>query len=415
MLELAGRPAVESPAACMELTQSLGRTLDVGEAALSSLIGVVDRSGEVRRWGFSSTSAWLRKQLGMRTGRANERVLLSRQLRRLPLVAKQWASGELPLGYASTIAHAVNRLNDDDTAAAEASLLDLKDQGFSAGQVARAGERIGEVVADRDDTEEPPAEAKRPFKRSWVEKSKSLDGAAWVKGWLSPEDAAIFDDVLEPLATPTGAGDDRDHAQRVADALISVLSQGHQRSPLMVIIQLQTLHGANVPGRLPDGTPVPAPRVRQLALNAGVSALILGPDGHPLYLGRTTRFATPRQRQVLRALYATCVVDGCDIPTGLCEIHHVDGWKLGASTDIDKLAPACGFHNRWIEDNPDRVHTIRDPNGRYTIHCLPPWDAKHPQPDTKRNPPNQPNRPSQPDRPSWPSEPKEGDRQPEGP
>ncbi|WP_344394207.1 DUF222 domain-containing protein, partial [Actinomadura alba] len=101
-LELAARPAQESPAVCMELAQDLGRALDVGEAALSSLIGVIDRSGEVRRWGFSSTAAWLRKQLGMRSGRANERVLLSRQLRRLPLVAKQWASGELPLGYAST-------------------------------------------------------------------------------------------------------------------------------------------------------------------------------------------------------------------------------------------------------------------------------------------------------------------------
>ncbi|MBC6466552.1 hypothetical protein HKK74_13710, partial [Actinomadura alba] len=134
--------------------------------------------------------------------------------------------------------------------------------------------------------------------------------------------------------------------------------------------------------------------------NAGVSALILGPDGHPLYLGRTTRFATPRQRQVLRALYATCAVEGCDIPTGLCEIHHTDGWKLGSPTDIDKLAPACGFHNRWIEDNPDRVRTIRDANGRYIIHCLPPWDAKHHETDTRR---------------SRPSRPQKSDRQPEGP
>jgi hypothetical protein len=375
VLELAARPPVESAAACMELAQDLGRTLDVGEAALAQLVGVVDRSGEARRWGFSSTSGWLKKALGMRSGRANERVMLSRQLRRLPSVGKQFACGELPYGYASTIAHAVNRLGDEDTAAAEAHLLGLREQGCSAGQVARAGERIRDVIADRDDTEKPPAEARRPFTRSWLEKSKSLDGSAWFKGWLSPEDAAIFDEVLEPLTTPTNAADDRDHAQRLADALISVLSGGHQRSALMVIIQLQTLHGAPTPGRLPDGTPIPAARVRQLALNAGVSALILGPDGHPLYLGRTTRFATPRQRQVLRALYATCVVDGCDIPAGLCEVHHTDGWKLGAPTDIDKLAPACRFHNQWIEDNPDRVETTRDGHNRYVIHCLPPWDT----------------------------------------
>ncbi|MBC6459947.1 DUF222 domain-containing protein [Actinomadura sp. HBU206391] len=255
--ELAARPDVESPAACMELAQDLGRALDVGEAALSSLIGVVDRSGEARRWGFSSTSAWLRKHLGMRSGRAGERVLLSRQLPRLGVVSKQFTCGELPYGYASTIAHTVNRLNDDDAQAAQEHLLGLAEQECSAGEVARAGERIREVIADRDGTGKPPPDAKRPFTRSWLEKSKTLDGSAWFKGWLTPEDAAAFDDIIEPLTTPTGAGDDRDHAQRRADTLISVLTVGHHRSTLTVTIQLQTLQGAGVPGRLPDGTPIP--------------------------------------------------------------------------------------------------------------------------------------------------------------
>jgi hypothetical protein len=55
VLELAARPEVDSPAACMELAEDLGRVLDVGEAALARFVGVVDRGGEVRRWGFSST------------------------------------------------------------------------------------------------------------------------------------------------------------------------------------------------------------------------------------------------------------------------------------------------------------------------------------------------------------------------
>jgi hypothetical protein len=395
MLELAGRPPVESAVACMELARTLGRTLDVGEAALAGFVGEVDRSGEARRWGFASTGAWLKRDLGMRPGRAGERVMLARQSRRLPLVGEQLASGGLPYGYAATIARAVNRLDDDDAATAEGYLLGLKEQGLSAGQVARAGERIHEVIATRDGTEAPPAEARRPFRHSWIEKAKTLDGSAWVKMWLNPEDTAVFERVLEPLAAPAGAGDDRDHGQRLAGAFVSVLSQGHRRSPVMVIGRLETLHGAKTPGRLPDDTPIPARRVRQMALNAGVSALILGPDGHPLYLGRTTRFATPRQRQVLQALYATCAVDGCDIPAAVCEIHHIEGWKLGAPTDIDKLVPACGFHNRWIEDNPDRIRTTRDADGRSIIHCLPPWDAD-PSPTERTRP-------------------RTGDRQPEGP
>jgi hypothetical protein len=380
--ELAGRRPPESSAACMETSETLGRAIDLSEASLAHLVRAVDRSAEPQRCGFTSTTAWLKHRLGMRPGRAKERVTLARQLERLPLTDKLFVSGDLSYGYATTITNAVTRLDDTDAATAESYLLDLKDKGCSAGQIARAGERIRDVVAERDDTETPPDDARRGFTRSWIDKAKSLDGASWVKMWLNPEDTAVFEHVLDPLAKPTSGGDDRDHAQRLADALISVLSQGHRRSTVTVLAKLKTLEGADLPGRLPDGTPIPAQRVRQIALNAGVSALVLGPGGHPLYLGRTARFASPRQRQVLEALYATCAVEGCDIPSHLTEIHHTDGWKLGAPTDIDKLAPACGFHNAWIEDNPHRVQTTRDTDGRYLIRCLPPWDA-HRRPDLR--------------------------------
>src|ERR1700754_437294 len=111
--ELAGRPVVESAAVCMELAESLGRVLDVGEGALAGFVGVVDRGGEVRRWGFASTGAWLRGRLGMRPGRAGERVMPARQMSRLPLVGKLLAGGGLSYGYAVTIAGAVHRLNDE--------------------------------------------------------------------------------------------------------------------------------------------------------------------------------------------------------------------------------------------------------------------------------------------------------------
>jgi hypothetical protein len=314
----------------------------------------------------------------MRPGRARERLVLARQLERLPRVGKLLRVGRLSYGFAATIADAVTRLADADAAIAETYLLGLADSGCSAGQVARAGERIADVVAERDGTDAPPGEARRGFAHSWIEKARSLDGASWVRMWLTPEDTAVFEQTLEPLAKPAGAGDDRDHGQRLADALMAVLSQGHRRSAVTVVAPLETLQGGDRPGRLIDGTPIPAERVRRLALSAGVSALILGPGGHPLYLGRTARFASAAQRRVLHTLYDTCVVDGCEIPSWMAEFHHVDGWKLGAATDIDKLTVACGFHNRWIEENPDRVETTRDHRGRHHVRLLPPWDAHRP-------------------------------------
>ncbi|HEX6469745.1 MAG TPA: DUF222 domain-containing protein [Streptosporangiaceae bacterium] len=123
--------------------------------------------------------------------------------------------------------------------------------------------------------------------------------------------------------------------------------------------------GARLTGRLADGTPVPAERVRTILLNAGFSALVLGTDGLPLYLGRRVRCASLAQRRVLVTKYATCVVEGCEIPAIACQIDHVDSWAAGQPTDIDLLVPCCAFHNRYKARHPDRVTIHRDADGRY--------------------------------------------------
>ncbi|MCW2917506.1 MAG: hypothetical protein JWN52_5574, partial [Actinomycetia bacterium] len=72
----------------------------------------------------------------------------------------------------------------------------------------------------------------------------------------------------------------------------------------------------------------------------------------------------------------------CQIPAHLCEIHHLDGgWKLGTPTDLHKLAPACGWHNRWVEDHPHQITQTRDTRGRTILRILPPWTT-HPDSTT---------------------------------
>ncbi|MFD0689476.1 HNH endonuclease signature motif containing protein [Actinomadura fibrosa] len=371
--ELARREVPESPSACMELAETLGRAVDLTESALAGLIGKVDTSGEMRRWGLPSTQAWLRTRLGMREARAKERLTLARQHHRLPEVATRLATGRLSYGYAATIATAVTRLDDADCAKAEALLLDMVDQGFSAGKIAAFGTRIRDVIADRDGTEEPDPDSRRGYDRSWITSTRSLDGGRYLKGWLNPEDAAIFDGTLAPLAKPAGPDDRRDLSERTAAALTSVLSDGHRATKVTVICDLDTLTGGHAPARLTDGTPIPAEQARRIALTAGVSPLLLGRGNIPLYLGHRVRFATPAQRQVLETLYPTCAVQGCEVPGTLCEVDHVNGWALnGSPTDIDQLALCCGWHNRHKHTNPDQIHITKGPNGRYTYRLVPP-------------------------------------------
>ncbi|NEA25907.1 HNH endonuclease signature motif containing protein [Actinomadura bangladeshensis] len=370
--ELASRAAPESPAACMELTESLAAASDMHEAAISGFIGVVDRSREVQRWGFPSTRSWLRNRLGMRESRAKERLTLARQRDRLPEVTKRWTTGDLSLGYAATIAGAVTRLDGEDCRAAEEILLDMVDREFSVGKVASFGRRIGDLIAERDGTDRAPAEARHGYERSWVDSTRSLDGGRYIKGWLNAEDAALWEGTLGPLAKPAGTDDHRDLSERTAAALTGVLANGHRATKVTVICDLDTLTGGTAPARLPDGTPIPAEQARRIALNAGVSPLLLGRGNLPLYLGRTERFATPAQRRVLETLYSTCAVHGCNVPGTLCEIDHVDGWALGSPTDIDQLALTCGWHNRYKHSNPDSLKITKSPDGRYTYRLPPP-------------------------------------------
>ncbi|CNF35259.1 protein of uncharacterised function DUF222 [Mycobacterium tuberculosis] len=377
--ELARRAAPESAAVCMEAAETLAAANDMNEAALSGLIDVVDRHKEAQRWGFPSTRSWLRSRLGMRESRAKERLNLARQRHRLTRVSTRLALGDLSFGYASTIADSVARLDDTDCRAAEQTLLEMVGKGFSAGKVASFGKRIGEVIAERDGTERADRDTRRGYERSWIDSTRSLDGGRYIRGWLNAEDAAVWDGALGPLAKPAGADDRRDLSERTAAALGSVLSGGHRATKVTVVCDLDTLTGGQAPARLTDGTPIPAAQARRIALNAGVSPLLLGRGHTPLYLGHKVRFATGPQRQVLETLYPTCAVQGCEVPGTLCEVDHVRGWALGRSpTDIDQLSLCCGWHNRFKHTNPDRLHITTDGNGRYIYRLRPPPAEHHP-------------------------------------
>ncbi|MFI0351025.1 DUF222 domain-containing protein [Actinomadura sp. 9N407] len=364
-----------SAAACMDWAETLIRAADVQESTLAGLIGMVDRAGEMRRWGYPSTQAWLRSRLGMRDARAKDRVLLSRHLLRLPEVTRRLAHGSLSSGYALAVVQSVARLGDDDCAKAEALLLEMADDGFSAAKVAVFGTRIRDLIAERDGNEPPPDDATRGYERSWITSTRSLDGGRYLKGWLNPEDAAIFDGTLAALAKPAGPDDLRDLPERTAAALTSVLSGGHRATKITLTVGLDTLTGGRAPGRLPDGSPIPAAQARRIALAAGVSPLLLGPGSIPLYLGRRVRFATLAQRRVLEALYPTCAVRGCEVPGTLCEVDHVDGWALNdGTTDIDRLTLCCGWHNRFKHSAPQQIRIRKDEQGRFVYRLLPPPD-----------------------------------------
>src|SRR5262249_6783106 len=163
---------------------------------------------------------------------------LARQLGRLSRTAELLADGKVSADQASVICQAVPRLDDTDAAAAEDILLGMIDDGCTVQQIGKAGDRITDLIRERRGEESEPPDSRRGFKRSWLAKSRSLDGGCWVKGWFHAEYAAAFDQIIGPLAKPKAQGDDRDLAERTADALMSVVTNGNKSAGVTIVIDL---------------------------------------------------------------------------------------------------------------------------------------------------------------------------------
>jgi len=90
--------------------------------------------------------------------------------------------------------------------------------------------------------------------------------------------------------------------------------------------------------------------IRRLACEADLVPAVLATDGQLLDLGRTTRLATPAQRQALWLRDGGCTYPGCSIPATWCDAHHVRHWSRGGPTDLSNLALLCGRHHTVVHD-----------------------------------------------------------------
>jgi hypothetical protein len=185
---------------------------------------------------------------------------------------------------------------------------------------------------------------------------------------------AMFHDK-HPDTAPANPGERNDHL--AALALVSAAtSGGAARSgtttagvDISVLIDLETLTNGTHPASTVDlstGGRVPVSVIRKWACEANIIPIVLNGDGVVLDVGREKRLATLSQRRALRAMFATCIVEGCSVPFDRCTIHHFDHWGRDAGrTDLSSLGPVCSRHH-------DRFHhggwTVRaEPDGEVVV------------------------------------------------
>ena len=89
---------------------------------------------------------------------------------------------------------------------------------------------------------------------------------------------------------------------------------------------------------------------RQVGCGGAVQTVILGSDGRIVGLRAPQRCFTSTQRRAIALRDGGCVIPGCHVPAGWCEVHHVTPHAHDPDgTHTDNGVLLCWFHHRTIE------------------------------------------------------------------
>ncbi len=356
-----------------ELRSSLGRLQHIATLVAGASAALVHEAAGrnlPHEDGAASTVAWLRDLLRIPAADASRLLALGQLIDRRPAIAAAVGSGTLNPAQALAIGHVLDDVPAEDPAIVdkvEAILIDHATQ-FEPAILRRLGQRVlAHVSPDRADArlrDKLEREQRAAHQRRGFTLSPDGLGGTRITGVLDTEAAAILAAAIEPLARPvrddTGP-DPRSAPARRADALIEVCrialaagglpATGGIPPQLNVTVDFDALTRDLAVGQLDTGALLSPSATRRLACQAHILPAIL--DGHsvPIDLGRTRRAFTGAARAAVILRDRGCAFPGCDRPSRWTDIHHIQSWAHGGSTDRDNGVALCGHHHRLIHQN----------------------------------------------------------------
>ncbi len=182
--------------------------------------------------------------------------------------------------------------------------------------------------------------------------------------------------AIDALTPPPGEDDTRTASQRRADALEDLSRSflegtaspevGGEKPHANIHVDLGALKGlAGGLHETEDRQVLSVDTIRQLACDASLSRIVLGPESEILDVGRKTRVIPAGLRRAVIARDRHCTAPGCGRSARWCDVHHIVFWADGGETVLDNLCLLCRYHHTLIHKQAGK-----DPN-----HPEPPLSA----------------------------------------
>ncbi len=198
-----------------------------------------------------------------------------------------------------------------------------------------------------------------------------------IRGTLLPEVAAQFQQIIDAQLSPRVAFSDPDaeepdtdgpislpdgrtRAQKVHDVFANVLSVaassrllptiGGAAPTLVVSVTAEDVaEGTGYAHAQGSAQPLPVALARHVGCAGVIQRVTSGADGRILSIGVEERVFNRHQRRAIALRDGGCVIPGCGIPAGWCEIHHVDEHARGGPTHTDNGVLLCWYHHRFLD------------------------------------------------------------------
>ena len=317
--------------------------------------------------GFISPIDWIRFNCRVTSGAAANSIAVGEALDRMPRSTEAVIEGEIGFAHMTVMARTAEALGDrfDEKALIEKA-RDNSPGKFHylcthyrhAADPRRYAEEQAELVQNR-----------RLKLSTW------MDGTVLVSGQFDPEGGAVLLTALKPLARKSGAHDDRDLEQRMADAAVELAThsldeglipqRGTQRTHLIVTATLETLQG--LPGAaaadMELSLPISSKTVERLACDASITRIILGSDSMVIDVGRAKRTIQGPARKALNVRDEHCIWTGCERPASWCSGHHLVHWLHGGTNEAPNLALLCARHHWMVHEGGWQL--VRGEDGRF--------------------------------------------------
>ena len=312
---------------------------DALDAAKAEELAALQESKDYELDGASSITTWARTELRLDARETKQLIRAAATIRDLPKVAEAAASGQIRLDHLAVFSYGLKHIGTDIVRDSEAWLLEVATTHEPAA--------LRQVVKSLREAVYPDS-----LDAAWIDGMDRQDlqvnpvPDGWhVNGFLDTTTGAKLKTILDTLAAPRYADDQRPGAQRRVDALDQMLTtvlEAGLPSDKGIRPQLSILVDTNGPSAELAGFGTIGPKLLDyLTCQSDLTTLTTGGEqAQILNVGRTRRHANRQQRRAIIARQGgICAGPGCR-NTHL-EIHHVTWWSRGGTTDLDHMIGLC--------------------------------------------------------------------------